>query len=50
LRRWREGKEWRARGFIGEVLMAINLREITGGVTPASVSIPRREIRGRGTF
>jgi hypothetical protein len=50
LRRGREGKERRARGFIGEVLMAINLREITGGVTPASVSIPRREIRGRGTF
>jgi hypothetical protein len=44
LRRGRERKERRARGFIGEVWKAIYLREIKGGVTPAGVTeIERRE-------
>jgi hypothetical protein len=47
-RRERERKERRARGFIGEVLKAIYLREIKGVVTPAGVTETERRERLTG--
>jgi hypothetical protein len=47
-RRGRERKERRAQAFIGEVLKAIYLREIKGGVTPVGVTKTERRERLMG--